>query len=477
MRCAGITERRAAVDFVGGIVTDDDNRVLLVRRAAGVAHMAGLWSLPGGARRDWESDEQAVVRKVRGETGLEVEVDAPVLKTNRRRWRGTAYRVRRVGGRVARDLDAGIADCRFFAVEDLPEHTVLETGLAIMNHRLETSRTIDAHEYSSIVDTLFSGLFFSYLEPALGKLELENLPILSWSITNTPLRKFKSVIPFLLSDRGDRAKEYALMAEIVFAICTIMDDLCDERTERYGRPTAHRYFGRPQTVAFVFGAIESLRRELSMKYGDAYAESMAGALLECAGGQTRRFSDLDLEISDYFANCVKRNDFLGVAWSAGLRELGHDRAAEFVYALHRAAIPVSQMINDYYDMSRNEFRDFRAGVRSYCIRKLAAELPDRRELEHLLARRADPAAEAGFHDLLARHDIVPKVRADIRAALGEIAGMIEDAPLSMAQKTVLACWNDIPLMNVLDGSDTAGDFRAQTERFVDGLDSLCGDLS
>jgi 8-oxo-dGTP pyrophosphatase MutT (NUDIX family) len=467
------------MDFVGGIVTDDDNRVLMVRRAEGVGHMAGLWSLPGGARRDGESDQQAVVRKVRGETGLEVEVEAPVLKTNRRHWRGTAYRVRRAGGQVRHGIDAGIADCRFFAVGDLPERTVLEAGLAIMNHRLETSMTVNAHEYSSIVDRLFSGLFFSYLEPALGKLELENLPMLSWSITNTPLRKFKSAVPFLLSDLSDRAKEYAVLAEIVFAICTIMDDLCDDRAERYGFPTAHRHFGRPQTVALVFGAIESLRRELSMKYGDTYAESMAGALLECARSQRRRFTDQDLEISDYFDNCVTRNNFLGLAWSAGLRALERHDTAEFVYTLHRAAIPVSQMINDYYDMARNEFRDFRAGVRSYCIRRLAAELADRRELEQLLARRTDPAAEARFHDLLERHEIIPKVRTDIRAALGEIAAMIEDAPLTEPQKTILACWNDIPLMNILDGAagDVPGDFRVQTERFVDSLDFLCGDLS
>jgi 8-oxo-dGTP pyrophosphatase MutT (NUDIX family)/geranylgeranyl pyrophosphate synthase len=465
------------MDFVGGIVTDGDNRVLMVRRAEGVGHMAGLWSLPGGARRDGESDQQAVVRKVRGETGLEVEVEALVLKTNRLRWRGTAYRVRRVGGGVRHGVDAGIADCRFFALGELPERTVLEAGLAIMNHRLETSMTVDAHEYSSIVDRLFSGLFYSYLEPALGKLEVENQATLSWSITNTPLRKFKSAIPFLLSDHSDRAKEYAVMAEIVFAICTVMDDLCDDRADRYGFPTAHRRFGRPQSVAFVFGAIESLRRDLSVKYGDTYAESMAGALLECARGQTRRFADQDLEIPDYFSNCVRRNNFLGVAWSAGLRALGQRHTAEFSYALHRAAIPVSQMINDYYDMSRNEFRDFRAGVRSYCIRKLAAELPDRRELEHLLARRADPAAETRFHDLLERYDIIAKVRADIRAALGEIAAMIEDAPLTAPQKTILACWNDIPLMNILDGTDAPGNFHAQTERFVDGLDSLCGELS
>lgn len=465
------------MDFVGGILTDDNGRVLLVRRADHVSHMAGLWSLPGGARRDGESDQEAVVRKVLGETGLEVEVESPVFKGNRRGWRGTAYRVKRVGGHVRQGLDAGIAECRFFAVGELPERTVLEAGLAITSHRLEASMTVDPHEYSLIVDGLFSNLFFSYLEPVLSGLDLENLAILSWSITNTPLRKFKSAIPFLLSDRSERAKEYALIAEIVFAICTITDDICDDRRERYGFPTAHRQFGRPQTVTLVFGAIETLRRDLAMKYGDTYAERIANALLESTRAQVRRFSSKDLEISEYFDNCIKRNNILGVAWSAGLRATGQESTAEFLYALHRAVIPVSQMINDYYDIARNEYRDFRAGVRSYCTRKLAAELPDQRELENLLARRADPGTETRFHELLEQFDIIAKVRSDICTALEEIAGMIQTSPLPAPQKTILACWNDIPLINVLDAGDRHGDFHDRTVRFVDDLDSLCGELS
>ena len=48
----------------------DGERVLLVRR--GGAPLAGEWSLPGGRLELGELVEQAVVREVREETGLEV---------------------------------------------------------------------------------------------------------------------------------------------------------------------------------------------------------------------------------------------------------------------------------------------------------------------------------------------------------------------------------------------------------------------
>ena len=57
-------------------ITDARGRVLLARRTEG-RDLAGLWEFPGGKREPGESPEQALVRELQEELGIEVEVGAP----------------------------------------------------------------------------------------------------------------------------------------------------------------------------------------------------------------------------------------------------------------------------------------------------------------------------------------------------------------------------------------------------------------
>ena len=64
------------VPCVGAVVHDGVGRLLLIRR--GHDPHRGRWSLPGGRIEPGESAEQAIVREVREETGLEVRVGPAV---------------------------------------------------------------------------------------------------------------------------------------------------------------------------------------------------------------------------------------------------------------------------------------------------------------------------------------------------------------------------------------------------------------
>jgi 8-oxo-dGTP diphosphatase len=77
-------------------------RRLLVAQRARPPELAGLWELPGGKAAPGESDADALIRELREELGVDVEVgeqlgsDVPLTATMTLR----AYRVRQIGGTV-----------------------------------------------------------------------------------------------------------------------------------------------------------------------------------------------------------------------------------------------------------------------------------------------------------------------------------------------------------------------------------------
>jgi 8-oxo-dGTP diphosphatase len=115
---------------VGGIVTDDTGRLLLVKR--GHEPEAGRWSLPGGRVNPGEHDWHALVREVHEETGLWVEPGALVGAVERPAPGGAVfdiydYAARVSGGLLAPGDDA--ADARWVHPRDL-DRLSLTTGLA-----------------------------------------------------------------------------------------------------------------------------------------------------------------------------------------------------------------------------------------------------------------------------------------------------------------------------------------------------------
>jgi 8-oxo-dGTP diphosphatase len=106
---------------VGAIVRDSEGRVLLVRR--GQPPGEGLWSLPGGRVEGDETDEQALVRELREETGLHVHVGPLVGVVERPAPEGNVFSIHDYGATVRGGVlnpgdDAG--EVRWVTLEELP---------------------------------------------------------------------------------------------------------------------------------------------------------------------------------------------------------------------------------------------------------------------------------------------------------------------------------------------------------------------
>lgn len=70
---------KRSIHVVAAAITDVRGRLLLARRGNG-RDLAGLWEFPGGKREPGESDEQALVRELREELDITVQVGAPLIQ-------------------------------------------------------------------------------------------------------------------------------------------------------------------------------------------------------------------------------------------------------------------------------------------------------------------------------------------------------------------------------------------------------------
>ena len=64
-------------EAVVGIVKYNGS-ILLVRKIPGKDFLSGEWHIPGETKEGWESDEEALKRGIREETGIEISVEESI---------------------------------------------------------------------------------------------------------------------------------------------------------------------------------------------------------------------------------------------------------------------------------------------------------------------------------------------------------------------------------------------------------------
>lgn len=106
--------------YAGGIVRDEQGRILLLRHRLWPAYRA--WGLPGGYVNAGERLEDGVAREILEETSLEVEVTGrPVGVASGFRHRVEAYYEARVTGGLLRLDSSEILEARWYADDELPD--------------------------------------------------------------------------------------------------------------------------------------------------------------------------------------------------------------------------------------------------------------------------------------------------------------------------------------------------------------------
>lgn len=115
----------------GGVVMDEQGHVLLIRENYGKRR----YGLPGGRVDAGETPEEAVVREVREETGLEVAPSWLIGTIQNRDWNEPmlilVYRCEVVGGDLAIQDPDEIAELAWFDPADYPEPTTLSGPPAV----------------------------------------------------------------------------------------------------------------------------------------------------------------------------------------------------------------------------------------------------------------------------------------------------------------------------------------------------------
>jgi 8-oxo-dGTP diphosphatase len=133
---------------VGAVIVNDDRVVLIKRR---YEPLAGRWSLPGGTVEVGETLEECLVREMREETGLDVEV-GPVIEVFDRITRDDSGRVqyhfvlvdyvcRPVGGVLTAGSD--VEDALWVHPSDLSRFDLTAKATAVVERALELSSRIE----------------------------------------------------------------------------------------------------------------------------------------------------------------------------------------------------------------------------------------------------------------------------------------------------------------------------------------------
>ena len=131
---------------VGAFILDDDNRILLLLRNR--APERDHWSIAGGKVDYMETLEDAVIREVKEELGVDVVVEDLLCVTNHilpaenQHWVAPCFLVRIVGGVVENQEPEATQAIGWFALDNLPDNLTLTAQTALAAYQLYQQKSL-----------------------------------------------------------------------------------------------------------------------------------------------------------------------------------------------------------------------------------------------------------------------------------------------------------------------------------------------
>lgn len=334
--------------------------------------------------------------------------------------------------------------------------------------------TITAAEYSLKMDCFFEDIYRENIESYLPHFRyLVGFELIEETINNTPLRKFKSAIPFLAGRKDARIIPYACLSEIVFAMWTIVDNLLDERQEKYGKETTYKIYKHGYHIAPIYSWIADLETLVSKIIDIDFAKGLTQYLLKQARSQylLSKFDYKMLE-STYYTVVRDRSIFLGYIWSSALAKIEMPKESRYIRAYQWRSAVFGQVLNDYFDSIKSEPDDsemFRMSLSWILIRESEN---DQFQSYVSACRKAKSRIDKIeiYKQLLNKYDIIQKLRKRVKHRGGRLYNFIDNYMSANQITTLLRAWQlmsekDVSILSPLKETESIGFFKDEIEKF------------
>ncbi|MGE6258403.1 NUDIX domain-containing protein [Heyndrickxia sporothermodurans] len=120
---------------VGAVIINEDNHILLVLRKK--SPEAGHWSLPGGKVDYMETIENAIIREIKEELGIDIEIEKLLCVTNHIiqsediHYVAPTFITRIVNGSVQNKEPHALEKVQWFPLDGIPDNITITTENAL----------------------------------------------------------------------------------------------------------------------------------------------------------------------------------------------------------------------------------------------------------------------------------------------------------------------------------------------------------